>query len=235
MCCYVLLLAAIYYPLLLFAAFCCCFLLSAASCCSLLLFELFVAMYCTLLLFAAICCFLLLFAALCCYSMLFAASCCLFLIFVAFCWCWLIFPAVCCSLGCCLLRFCLVCFFLLLLLLLDLKNTPKMTHRALKIDPRGFQKPPRIDPKWPLKHPGDPQEAQNPPCFGGDPFLRRFWTPKWSQNGPQNRPKVYLFCEKVGWAASLAICFQPSRCFLICWSNLPLFLEGPTLENLCFS
>ena len=64
--------------------------------------------------------------------------------------------------------------------------------------------------------------------------MRRFWTPKWSQNGPQNRSKVYRFCEKVSCTASLAICFQPSRCFLICWSILPLILEGPTLENLFF-
>ena len=177
------------------------------------------------MLVAAICCFLLLFAALCCYLLQLAAFC---PMFAAVCCCWLLFPASFCH---CLLLFCLVCFCLLRLLLLYLKNGPKMTPRALKMVPKGAHMPPKIDPKWPLGAPQGPQEAKNPTCFFEDPFFVQVWTPK----GSPKSTKKSLFGEKMCCNVPLAMCFQPSRFFSTFCSKLALFLEGLTLENLAFS
>ena len=98
--------------------------------------------------------------------------------------------------SCCLLQlgllFIALLFGVLLLLLLDLKNTPKITHKAFKIDPRGSQKPPRIDPKWPLEAPWGPPGGPKSFLFWRgsifeailNPKMEPKWTPKSTKSLP---------------------------------------------------
>ena len=71
-------------------------------------------------------------------------------------------------------------------------NNPKMTLRALKIDPRGLQKPPRINPKLPLEAPWGPPGGPKSSLFWRgsifeailDPKMEPKWTPKSTKSLP---------------------------------------------------